>query len=240
MPRFALSFAAGIILIHITVFSLYAQEAASGEDWFVPGTLPVQDQLLYAQAALPELQSKLSVLDTLYGRARSGGISPADRNILFILRHIALESTKARSTAGKTPANRDFPEARRASCEVLGYIGGERSVQILLDVLRFDDEPMVLSDALSALAKTAFFIDSDIIEVLTRILEKKILVSHDAHLTYAFIFALDRLCAAPPGIRDERIFLGLLKFLDGPFPLIIKNRAKLIVEKLKNFERGEE
>ena len=108
-------------------------------------------------------------------------------------------------------------------------------MQILVDVLRFDDEPMVLSEGLSALAKTASVIDGDIIEVLTRILEKKILVFKDANLAYAFVHAVDRLSYIPPGIKDEKIFLGLLKFLDGPFSPLIKNRAKLLVEKLKNF-----
>jgi hypothetical protein len=218
------------------VFSQTGEDAlpGNGADWVVPGGMSLSDQLLLAQALVPDIHAKLRVIEELKIRARAGGVSPADRNAVRILQYLAEEGILT-PPGGRRIASRNFPEARRASCEVLGYIGGKEAKDILISVLKTDNEPMVLSEAVFALGKIETAPDKELVDILASLIEKKILISWDNNFAYALLAAVEKLTDTPAGIHDETLFRGLIRMLDAPLAPQVKIKTRRLIEKMKGF-----
>jgi hypothetical protein len=226
-----------LLLINIIFLALCALSAWGQEEegWVRPGSEAAREELGYAQALAPDLAIKLGVINRIGNKARAGGVSPEDKSAMQILRYLAGEGTLILKPYQSFAAV-SFPEARRASCEVLGYIGGEPSREILLGVLRAESEPMVLSEAVFSLGKITTEPDAEIIQAFTALLEKKVLVSGgDNNLALALLGSIDKLADSKDGIHDENLFRTLLRMLDTSLMQNVRQRAMLLIEKLKGF-----
>ncbi|MCL1818618.1 MAG: HEAT repeat domain-containing protein, partial [Spirochaetaceae bacterium] len=180
-----------------------AQPADTEEDWVLPQRELLRREIRYARALVPELHSKLGVIAELGDRARAGGLSPEDADALRILRYLAGEGTITLKR-GPVAAARGFPEARRASCEVLGLVGGDAAREILLEVLKTEPQPMVLAEAAFALGKITPEPRDDITALFRYLLETKVLVpGADNNLAMALLTTLDKFADSRAGIRDE-------------------------------------
>ena len=205
------------------------------EDWVRPGREVLREEIRYAQALAPDIQTKLSVIAEIRERARAGGVSAEDKNVLRVLRYLAGEGTLTMKRNQILPAA-NFPEARRSSCETLGYIGGEASREILLSVLKTDTEPMVLSEAAVALGKITPTPDEEIISVFMNLLKTKVLApGADNNLAMALLGTLDKFAGSRAGLRDENLFRCLMRILDAPLMPVVRQKARALIEKMKGF-----
>jgi hypothetical protein len=216
------------------VFSPHAQTGPE-EDWVTPGRAAVQRELGYARALAPDIQTKLAVISEIREKARSGGVPADDQNTLRLLRYLAEEGTRNLAQNQRFAA-KSFPEARRASCEVLGFVGGQTSREILLDVLKADPEPMVLSEAVFALGKITAEPDEEIILALRVLLKTKILVpGGDNNLAMALLGTIEKLVDSKTGLRDERLFGGLLLMLEAPLSQSVRQKTRRLIGKMTGF-----
>jgi HEAT repeat protein len=224
-----------VILGMAPVFFLHPQEQETDEDWLRPGRAAVQRELRYAQALAPDMRTKLTVIAEIRDRAMAGGIAAEDKNALGILRYLTEEGTRSRNQ-NQSFAAKSFPEARRASCEALGYIGGGTSREILISVLELDPEPMVLSEAVFALGKITTEPDEKILGAFRNLLETKVLVSGgDNNLAMALLSAIGKLADSETGVRDEELFRALMRILDTPLSPAVRQKARQLIEKMKGF-----
>jgi hypothetical protein len=217
-------------------FSQTAEGVFSGNDadWVTPGKMSVSDQLLLAQALVPDIHMKLRIIEELKIRARTGSVSPSDKNVIHILRYLAEEGVLTPPNR-RGPGSRNFPDVRRASCEVLGYIGGKQAKDILINVLKTDNEPMVLSEAVFALGKIETEPDKELIDLLASLIEKKILISPDNNFAYALLATAEKLADTSAGIRDETLFRNLIRMLDIPLAPPVKIKTRRLIEKMIGF-----
>jgi hypothetical protein len=223
-----------ILFLVLAVFPARGQEA-EGEDWVLPNRQAVRDQIRYGQALAPDLRTKMEVINRITDMARSGGVSAEDAGTLRVLRYLAGEGTLLRRANGG-PSGGGFPEARRASCAALGYIGGKASREILLDVLAAETESLVLSQAVASLGKITDEPDDEVIRVFTLLLERKVLAGVGADsLTDALLGAIGKLADSQSGIHDERLFRTLIRVLDAPLGPSLRRKTMLLLEKLKGF-----
>jgi hypothetical protein len=185
---------------------------------------------------MPDMRTKLAVIAEIRDEARAGGVSPEDKSVLGVLRYLALEGTHTLNRGNPSLTPQGFPEARRDSCETLGYIGGEVSREILLAVLRAEGEPMVLSQAAAALGRITAEPDDEITLVFTSLLETKVLApGGDNSLAAALLQTLEKFAASKTGIRDVRLFRTLMRIPDAPLAPSVRRRARSLIEKMKGF-----
>jgi hypothetical protein len=200
-----------------------------------PDREALRDNLRYTQALTPDLQTKMEVLGRMMDLARSGGVSAGDEGDMRVLRYLAGEGTLIRMPY-RSFSEASFPDARRAACEVLGYIGGKLSREILFDVLGAETEPMVLSQAVVSLGKITGEPDTEVIRVFTLLLEGKVLAGGgDDRLAAALLGAIDKLADSKSGIHDEGLFRALIRVPDAPLAPTLRRRARLLIEKMKGF-----
>jgi hypothetical protein len=230
-----LKFSVFLIIGMSPLFLLHPQEQEADEDWLTPGRAAVRRELRYAQALAPDVRTKLTVIAEISDRAKAGGIAAEDKNTLGILRYLAEEGTRSMKQ-NQSFAAKSFPEARRASCEALGYIGGEGAREILIGVLQTDPEPMVLSEAAFALGKITTEPDEELLGVFRNLLETKVLVSGgDNNLAAALLAAIGKLADSEAGVRDEGLFRALMRVLDAPLTPAVRQKARQLIEKMKGF-----
>jgi HEAT repeat protein len=238
-PRAGRPVLAYIAFLVLSVFPAWTQDAEKSadqehEEWVLPNRDSVRRELHYAQALAPDLQTKMDLINRIMDSARSGGVSPEDAGAMRVLRYLAGEGTLRLTADRSSPAN--FPEARRASCEALGYIGGESSREILLSVLKVENESMVLSEAVVALGKITAEPDEEIIQVFLFLLEKKVLAAGgDNNLAAALLNTIDKLADSKNGVRSEELFRSLMRIPDSPLMQTVRRKAMLLIEKMKGF-----
>jgi hypothetical protein len=226
--------AALMFCLALAVFSAQAQETETG-DWVRPNREAVREELRYARALTPDVQTKMDVLSRIINQAKSGGVSPEDKTTMMVLRYLAGEGTLAIKSNGSFSAL-DFPDARRAACEALGYIGGKSAREILLDVLKAETEPSVLSQAVFSLGTMNAEPDGELIRIFTALLERRVLApGGDNNLAAALLNVIDKLADSKTGIRDEQLFIALIRMLDAPLTRDVRNKTMLLIEKMKGF-----
>jgi HEAT repeat protein len=216
-----------LIFLYFSYSNLYGE---NNPDWVVPGEMSRGDRLLLAQAITADPGMKIRVVEELAHRARAGVLSQNDINSLFILRHLAEEGVRTKVI---TAPGRNFPEVRRAACEVLGLVGGARSAMILVSVLETEQEPMVLSEAVFALAKTGVPPEKNIIELLTRIIETRVLPRVDNNLAFACLLSIEKFGSLGTGIDDPSLFRAVIRIADGPFIGDVRRRALAVLDNLR-------
>jgi HEAT repeat protein len=189
------------------------------------------DRLLFAQAQTSDPGMKLQVINDLAARARAGVLSPKDRTSLFILRYLAEEGVRSKVI---TSPGRNFPEVRRAACEILGMVGGPESASILISVLETETEPMVLSEAVFALGKTGVPPERDIMELLTRIIDNHVLPKGDNNLAFACLLSVEKFEQAGTGIDDPALFRALIKVAEAPFIGDVRRKAMAVLDRLRS------
>ncbi len=224
--------AASFALIFLSMLVLSPEIRGEERDWIVPGAAAVRERLLFAQAVSPNRETKFSALREIGGGIETGTLSPNDGNVLSILAYLAQEGVKS-ETRGGSPGERDFPDVRRASCELLGRIGGEGAKRTLLSVLETESEPMVLSEAVYALALIGGRPDPKIVQVLTRLLEVRVLAKNDDNLAFTCLLAIEKLDTREHRIDDPGLYRALLRLLDAPLIGEVRRKALDVIDRLR-------
>jgi len=223
------------VSLAVVVFSLLAPaQGIRGEekDWIVPGAAAVRSRLLFAQAASPDRESKFHALREIGGNIETGTISPNDGNVLSILTYLAQEGVKS-ETRGGFPSERNYPDVRRASCALLGRMGGEGAKKTLLSVIESESEPMVLSEAVYALALIGGKPDPKILQILTRLLEVHVLAKYDDNLAYTCLLAVEKLDTPEHRMDDPDLYRAILRMLDAPLMGEVRRKAFDVIDRLR-------
>jgi hypothetical protein len=197
--------------------------------------MSVQDRLLYAQALVPDAGMKLAVVEDIRQRADRGGISPADKPTLFILRSLIDENVRS-EIRSPTATRRNFPEVRVAACRVLGQIGGETARGLLLSVLKYDYEPMVLSEAVYGLGKLGGRPDEETIDTIVQTIRRHVLPGKMNNLAFACLLAVDSFDPGFPGLENSDLFMAILSIRYGPFVPEVRGLAERLSDKIRRLK----
>ncbi|MFQ3619907.1 MAG: HEAT repeat domain-containing protein, partial [Spirochaetales bacterium] len=203
-------------------------------DWVAP-TLSSRDQLLYHQALLPNPVLKLEVIEALATRFKQGEVSPHDPASLFILTQLIQEGVIERRIA--TPPT-NFPQVRKAGVELLGVIGGDQAVSILLKVLSTDPEPLVLAEAIRSLRKQKAPLTPSIFSALENLFSKVVLPKTEATLAYECLLYLRETYPLTLLSYPSEVFQYVILILEQPFPSSVKQLAREVISRwIQPYER---
>jgi len=224
--------AASFAVIVLSLLSCAAEIRGEEKDWIVPGTAAVRERLLFAQAVSPNRETKIRALREIGGSIEAGTLPPGDAESLAILSYLAQEGVKS-ETRGGSPAERDYPDVRRASCELLGKLGGEEATRTLLSVLESESEPMVLSEAVYAIARIGGRPDRKILRILTRLIEVHVLAKNDDNLAFTCLLAVEKLDTPERRIDDPDLYRAILRMLDAPLIGEVRRKALDVIDRLR-------
>lgn len=132
----------------------------------------------------------------------------------------------------------NFVEVRREACRVLGEVGGDYAKDTLVSVLQQEEEPMVMSEAVYALAKVAAAdgeVDETVMNVIAGAMRSENAVNKDNNFAFASLTALEKIADANNGIKNRYIYEAISQLADPRmgYVSVVRNKAIALLEKLR-------
>jgi len=129
----------------------------------------------------------------------------------------------------------DFPEVRREACTLLGRVGGEDSVAILLRVVATDPEPMVLSEAVYSLGEIGLNPNNEVSQAIADAVLRQDAVKPDNNFAFASLLAFEKLAKKNNGLKDPNAFRAILRISNGSYIPTVRHKAIQVLDELKNY-----
>jgi len=148
------------------------------------------------------------------------------------LEYMGLEGTLNRGRENGRLVN-NYPDVRRETAKYLGKMKTEEAKEILLKVIYYDNEPMVLQEAVKSLADIGIDDNGKTISTIAWILQKFDNTNPDNLLALSAIEAFEKLGA---GNRDTHAIQMLIRISDGPYIRPVQERAR---QALVNIRRSQ-
>lgn len=150
------------------------------------------------------------------------------------LEYLALEGIVNRSREGGVGrVTNNYPDVRAKAVAYLGEIGGEPAKNSLLKVVLAEPEPMVLAEAVKALAKIGLNENEEVASTISWIVTRFDVLNPDNSLAFAALNAYEMLAEKSGGIKDPSTIRVILRIAEGPYIKPVQNRAKEVLSKLR-------
>lgn len=216
----------GIVAVFLLLtLSVFAQEE-NDRGLMTIEELYLQDdvaiRVLRTQALSVEREHKLAALE----QATDLVGSMDDRALLAILRVLATDGSSWQVRVGGRRIY-DYPDVRREAVRVIGEVGGRSAEVILREVIEFDRNPLVLSEAVYALQSTGISDDTGTATVLSNLMNRELaLTNPDNNLMYASLLTLESLAGeGNEALSNTSLINNLLRITTGPYTGIVRNKA---------------
>ncbi len=187
----------------------------------------VDMRVIGSQARSSNRQSKALAVQAIRAMLNDGRITADNPELVPILRGLALEGTARQTRHGSDTIVNNFPEIRRSAAQLLGEVGGPGAQEALIKVLRSDDEPMVLAEAVYALGLIGRNDDNAVTsEIALMLRDQNSRTNPDNNLAYASLLALDRIAGQNGGVNDTLLIDAVLDIAShGAYLRIVRLKA---------------
>lgn len=232
IPYFILFF----VFISICVFSVSGQQSGS------EGELTIEEvylqnaeiRIIREQALSEDRGMKLLALDNIQEMLDDGKLSTGAPDAHLILDYLAGEGLIRMVRENQQLVNY-YPEVRRRAAEILGQLGGEKSKDTLLNVLRSDIEPMVLAETVYALGKIGINENNQTSQVIAATVLAQDAVNPDDNFAFASLLAFEKLADANGGLTDSTALEAVVRMAQGNYNRTVKQKAFQVLENLRKY-----
>ncbi len=222
---------AGVFLL--VAFSLSAQNG-NNRGLMTIEELYLQDdvaiRVLRTQALSTEREHKLAALE----QASDLAGSMDERALLSILRVLATDGSSWQVRVGGRRIY-DYPDVRREAVRVIGEVGGRSAEVILREVIQFDQNPLVLSEAVFALRSTGISDDTGTATVLANLMNRELARTNpDNNLMFATLLALEGLAQdGNQTLSNSTLINNLLRITTGPYTRLVREKALDVLDAMR-------
>jgi HEAT repeat protein len=190
-------------------------------------------RIIYAQATsrLPALQR--TALERIRGLVEENAPVSRFPEVVEVISFIALEPHKRRTAGGGEPPPREWSQApvRIEAVDLLGRIGGREAYEIIVEVLRREEDPSVSSAALGALVRAGVRPGPEVPEVIARRMQSQ---SADAASQLAAVRTVARLHARYGFMDQPVLFEAVFDVAQGPYSRRVRDEAFELIELLRD------
>jgi hypothetical protein len=146
------------------------------------------------------------------------------------------------SREGRNSVNRqngrvinNFPDVRRQATKYLGQLGTEEAQRSLMDLTLYENEPMVIQEAIKSLGDIGFNENNETIAHIVWIVRKFDNLNPDNLMAIATIDAFEKIAKKNNGLRSPEAYQILLRIADGNYVTPVKERAKQLMADLRSY-----
>ena len=126
----------------------------------------------------------------------------------------------------------NFPLARREAAKYLGKISSPEAQTALINMCRYEPEPMVIQEAIKALGDCANENAEQALQAIVFIVGRFNVLNPDNMMALAAVDAIAKI-ADRNGIRDSGALILLLNIADGPYIRPVKDKARTVLNDLR-------
>jgi len=151
---------------------------------------------------------------------------------------MGLEGTLNRGRENGRLVN-NYPDVRRESARYLGKMGTEEAKETLLKIIYYDNEPMVLQEAVKSLADIGIDDNGKTVSTIAWILQKFDNTNPDNLLALSAIEAFEKLGVGGK-IRDPHAIQMLIRISDGPYIRPVQERARQALVNIRKAQQEQQ
>jgi len=129
----------------------------------------------------------------------------------------------------------NFPDVRRQAAKYLGQLGTEEARRSLLDICRYENEPMVIQEAIKSLGDIGTNEDNDTIAHIAWIFMRFDNTNPDNIMAIATIDAFEKIARANDGLNAPEAIRVLGRISEGQYMNPVKERARLLLAELRSY-----
>ncbi|MDR2072852.1 MAG: HEAT repeat domain-containing protein [Spirochaetaceae bacterium] len=192
----------------------------------------VENMIIREQSRAESREMKMIALEYI-GDAISRGNTGEE--VRQALEYMGLEGTLNRGRENGRLIN-NYPDVRRETVKYLGQMGTVEAKDTLLKIIYYDNEPMVLQEAVKSLADIGNDDNGRTISTIAWILQKFDNTNPDNLLALSAIEAFEKLGEKTGGLKDPNAIQMLIRIADGPYIRPVQDRAK---QALVNIRRSQ-
>jgi HEAT repeat protein len=167
-------------------------------------------QRLKIMAGQEDYDAKLMALQDLERLIEDNNYSGSEEAVIEVLGDLGREGTGRIYMEQGTQKN-NFPDVRTKAVRLLGEIGGEESRRAITDILGQENEPMVMSEAVVALAKIGPDENGITLQVMASTMNSQTALNRDNNFAYAYCNAIEIMLDNGYELTDEYLIDELIK-----------------------------
>jgi len=131
----------------------------------------------------------------------------------------------------------NFPEVRRQSARYLGLMGTEEARKSLLDIVTYENEPMVLQEAIKSLGDIGLNDNNETVTHISWIMSRFNSTNPDNLMALATIDAFEKIARKNNGINSPEAIRTLNQIAEGQYVTPVKERARQLLAELRTYGR---
>jgi len=152
------------------------------------------------------------------------------------LEFLSLEGTRSIARESGRVTN-NFPDVRRVATMYLGLIGTEEARKSLIEVLKFEREPMVIQEAIKSLGDIGTNENNETIANIAWWFSRFDTLNPDNLMALATIDAFEKIAAKSGGLNDPEAFQLLIRISEGNYITPVRERARQLLSEMRSMGR---
>lgn len=129
----------------------------------------------------------------------------------------------------------NFPDVRRQSAKFLGQMGTEEARRTLLEILQFENEPMVLQEAIKSLGDIGTIDNNDSLVIISWVVSRFDNLNPDNLMALATIDAFEKIARRNNGLNSPEAIATLARISEGNYITPVKERARMLLSELRTY-----
>ena len=191
----------------------------------------VENMIIREQSRSETREMKLIALSYIGDAIDRGNKSEEVRRAL---EYMSMEGTLNRTSENGRLVN-NFPDVRRESVRYLGLMGTEEAKDTLLKIIYYDNEPMVLQEAIKSIADIGIDDNGRSAATIAWIFQKFDNTIPDNMLALSAIEAVEKLAKISKKPLDPSVIQMLIRIAEGNYIRVVQDRAKQALSSIRAY-----
>jgi len=129
----------------------------------------------------------------------------------------------------------NFPDVRRQAARALGMMGTEEARRSLLEILQFENEPMVLQEAIKSLGDIGANENNETVAHIAWVMNRFNNTNPDNIMAVATIDAFEKIARNNNGLNSPEAIRTLVQISEGQYVTPVKERARQLLAELRTY-----
>jgi len=223
-----------LVITAVIAVSAVSAQAKSGKEKTIEESYlqeSIELMIIRETARADSRDQKLIALDYIRDAINRGNKTDEIRQTLDYLAREGRNSVNRQN--GRVINN--FPDVRRQAAKYLGQMGTEEAQRSLMDITQYENEPMVLQEAIKSLGEIGLNDNNETVEHIAWIVRKFDFLNPDNLMAIATIDAFEKIAKKNNGFRSPNAFQILIRIAEGNYVTPVKERAKQLLADLRSY-----
>ncbi len=226
-----------LLILLVSISAAYAQN--TGEQRDKPATI----EELYLQsgdimimremAFIDDRDMKIQSLNMIEESIKDGTFSTGDPGAHFVLDYLSEEGISRVIKENNRLVNY-YPTVRREACRLLGELGGENSKATLINVLKVDDDPVVLAEAAYALGVIGIDEEGEVSKAIAFALQNQDQLVPNDNFAHASLLAIEKLIEKNGSLNNREVYSAVVQIAQNSnYIRPVKEKAYQVISLLR-------